>query len=104
MLYGRWSYFDSFVPDTSLHCIQKFLWVTKKLNGLKNKATRAAKRMKKSERRCNVDGDIDDCDCEPLRDDITALRTKYQEHHGRVYVDYRIGIKEAIKTDPRSFF
>jgi hypothetical protein len=32
------------------------------------------------------------------------LRTEYQEHHGRAYDEYRIDIKEAIKTDPKNFF
>jgi hypothetical protein len=71
---------------------------------LKNRATRAAKKMKKSERRCMIDDDIDDCDCERLRDNFTTLRTEYQEHHGRAYDYYRMGIEEAIKTDPRSIF
>jgi hypothetical protein len=44
------------------------------------------------------------CDCERPQDDFTALRTEYQEHLGRVYDDYRIGIEKTIKTDPRSFF
>jgi hypothetical protein len=44
------------------------------------------------------------CDCERLWYDITALRTEYQEHHGRAYDEYHIDIEEAIKTDPKSFF
>jgi hypothetical protein len=28
----------------------------------------------------------------------------YQERHGFAYDDYRIGIKEEIKTNPKSFF
>jgi hypothetical protein len=55
--------------------------------------------MKESERRC-----ISKCDCERLRDGFTALRSTYQERHGFVYDDYRIGIEEEIKTDPKSFF
>jgi hypothetical protein len=51
-----------------------------------------------------IDNDIDDCDCERQKDDFTALRTKYQEHHGHAYDDYRTGIEKAIKIDPRSFF
>jgi hypothetical protein len=53
--------------------------VTKELNGLKNKATKAAKKMKESERRCMVDDDISECDCERLRGDFTTLRSTYQE-------------------------
>jgi hypothetical protein len=62
--------------------------VTKELNGLKNKTTKAAKKMKESERRWMVRGDF------------TALRSTYQERHGFAYEDYRIGIEEEIKTDP----
>jgi hypothetical protein len=51
-----------------------------------------------------IDDDIDDCDCERLQDDFTALRTAYQEHHGRAYDDYHIGIEKAFKTDSRSYF
>jgi hypothetical protein len=51
-----------------------------------------------------IDDDIGDCDCKRLQDDFTALRTAYQEHHGRAYDDYHIGIKEAFKPDPRSYF
>jgi hypothetical protein len=52
------------------------------------KNIRAAKRMKK--KRCIIDDDIDDYDCERLRDAFTALRTDYQENHGR--------------ADPRRYF
>jgi hypothetical protein len=51
-----------------------------------------------------VEDDISDCDCERLRSDFTALRSKYQERHGFAYDDYRIGIQEEIKTDTKSFF
>jgi hypothetical protein len=51
-----------------------------------------------------IDDNTDNCDGERLRDDFTALRTEYQKHNGRAYDDYRIGIEEAIKTDPTSFF
>jgi hypothetical protein len=40
------SCFEKFVPRTSAHCAQKLPWVTKKLNGLKSKTTKAAKKMK----------------------------------------------------------
>jgi hypothetical protein len=43
-----------------------------------------------------IDDFIDDCDCQRL----ILLRTEYQELFA--YNDYRIGIKEAIKTDPRT--
>jgi hypothetical protein len=54
--------------------------------------------------RCMVNYDISECDCERLRDYFTALRSTYQEYHGLVYEDYRIGIEEEIKTDPKNFF
>jgi hypothetical protein len=93
-----------FVPRTSTCCAQKLPWVTKELNGLKNKTTKAAKKMKESERRWMVDDDISECDFERLWGDLTALRSTYQELHGLAYDDYRIGIEEKIKTDPKSFF
>jgi hypothetical protein len=62
---------------------------------LNNKATRAAKGMKKS--------DIEDCDCERLQDNFTAMGTDCQEHHERAYDGYRIGIEETIKTDKEFF-
>jgi hypothetical protein len=74
------------------------------MNGLKNKTTKAAKKMKKSERRYMVDDDISECGCERLRGDFTALRSTYQERHGFAHYHYRIGIEEEIKTDPKSFF
>jgi hypothetical protein len=36
-----------------------------------------------------IDDDIDDCACERLADNFTALRTGYQEHHERAYNYYR---------------
>jgi hypothetical protein len=78
--------------------------MTKVLNGLRNKTTKAARKMKESERRCMVDDDISECDCERLRGDLTGLRSTYQERHGLAYDDYRIGIEEEINTNPKSFF
>jgi hypothetical protein len=37
-------------------------------------------------------------------ENLTALRSTYQERRGFVYDNYRIGIEEEIKTDPESFF
>jgi hypothetical protein len=65
---------------------------------------KSCKKDEKSNRRCMIDDGINDCDCERLQDDFNVLRTKYQEHLRRSYDDYRIGIKEAFKTDPKSFF
>jgi hypothetical protein len=75
----------------SILCLTTLHRITKELNGLKNRTTKAAKKMKESERRCMVDDDI-------------ALRSTYQERQGLAYDDYRIGIEEEIKTDPTSFF
>jgi hypothetical protein len=61
------------------------------------------KNMKESERRCMVDDDISECDCERLGGNFTALRSTYQERHRLAYDDYRIGIEEEIKTDPENF-
>jgi hypothetical protein len=64
-----WCYFE--------RCCRKFPWVTKEPNDLKNKTTRATKRIKESERRCMMNVDIDECDCEELRADFIVLRTDY---------------------------
>jgi hypothetical protein len=45
-----WSCFEKLVPRTSTRCAQKLPWVTKELNELKNKTTKAVKKMEKSER------------------------------------------------------
>jgi hypothetical protein len=60
--------------------------------------------MKESERRCMVNDDISECNCERLRGNFTALKSTYQERHGLAYDDYHIGIEEEIKTDPKSLF
>jgi hypothetical protein len=54
-------------------------WVTKELNGFNNRATRAPKKDEKRDSLCMIDDDIDDCDCERLREDCTVLRTEYNE-------------------------
>jgi hypothetical protein len=33
-----------------------------------------------------------------------SLREEYRLMHGRAYDDYRVGIEEAIKSDPKTFF
>jgi ABC-type transport system involved in multi-copper enzyme maturation permease subunit len=38
------------------------------------------------------------------RGDFTALKSTFKERHGYVYDNYRIGIEEEIKTDPKSVF
>jgi hypothetical protein len=47
---------------------------------------------------------IDDCECKYLRKEFLSLREEYQLMHGRAYDDYRVGIEEAIKIDPETFF
>jgi hypothetical protein len=40
-----WSCFENFVPRTSTRCVQELPWVTKELNELKNKTTKAGKSL-----------------------------------------------------------
>jgi hypothetical protein len=63
---------------------------------LKNKETKATKSSKASEKRCLEEETIDDCDCKH--------KEEYQLMYGRVYDDYHVGIEEAIKSDPKTFF
>jgi hypothetical protein len=72
-------------------CDERTEWIQKQDD-------KAAKKLKKSERRCIVDDDISECDFVRLRGDLTALRSTYQEYRGFVYDDYRIGNEEEIKT------
>jgi ribonuclease BN (tRNA processing enzyme) len=60
--------------------------------------------MKLSERRWMMNVDIDECNCEELRNNFAALRTVHQEHHRRAYDDCHISNEEGIKTDPMIFF
>jgi hypothetical protein len=39
--------------------------------------------MKESERGCMVNVDKYECDCKKLQNDFAALKSDYQEHHGR---------------------
>jgi hypothetical protein len=71
---------------------------------LKNKKTKTVKRSKTSEKRCLENETIDDCECEQLRGELVSLRVEYQQIHGRAYEDYRVGIEEAIKSGPKTFF
>jgi hypothetical protein len=79
-------------------------WITGEVSYLKIKETKTAKRSKAREKRCLKDKTIDDCECKQLRKEFLSLREKYQLMHGRAYDDYRVGIEEAIKSDPKSFF
>jgi hypothetical protein len=71
---------------------------------LKKKKTKAAKRLKASEKRCLEDETIDDCQCEHLQAEFFSLREEYQLMHGRAYDDYRVVTEVAIKSDLRVFF
>jgi hypothetical protein len=71
---------------------------------LKNKKTKTAKRSKASEKRCLEDETIDDCESEQLRGGFLSLIEEYQLRHGRAYDDYRVGIEEAMKIGPKTFF
>jgi hypothetical protein len=70
----------------------------KEAEWFEEQGNKSCKNDEKSEWRCMIDNDIDDCDhcdCERLQDDFTASRTEYHEHHehhGRAYDDHRIGI------------
>jgi hypothetical protein len=46
------------------------------------------------------DETIDDCECEQLRGEFISLREEYQLLHGQAYDNYRVGIEEAIKSEP----
>jgi hypothetical protein len=39
------------------------------------------------------------CECEQLRGKFFSIREEY-----RAYDDYRVGIEEALKSDPKTFF
>jgi Reverse transcriptase (RNA-dependent DNA polymerase)/Endonuclease-reverse transcriptase len=99
-----WNCFERHVPTKFSRIDRKLPWMTKELDCLKNKKAKAAKKSKKSEIRCLEDESIDDCKCEHLREKFSLLREEYQLLHGRAYDDYRAGIEEAIKSDPKTFF
>jgi hypothetical protein len=83
---------------------RKLPWITGELSCLKNKETKAAKRLIASEKRCLEYEKIDDCECEQLRGEFLSLKEQYQLLHGWAYDDYHVGIKKAIKSDPKTFF
>jgi hypothetical protein len=47
---------------------------------------------------------IDYCEYEQLGGEFLSLREEYQLMHVKTYDDYRVGIEEAIKSDPETFF
>jgi hypothetical protein len=105
LLYERvWNCFERHVPMRFSRGRRKLPWTTGELSCLKNKETKAGKRSKAREKRCLKDETIDDCEFEQLRREFLSLREEYQLMHGRAYDDYRVGIEEAIKSDPKTFF
>jgi hypothetical protein len=52
---------------------RKLPWITGELSCLKNKKTKAAKRLKASEKQGLEDETIDDCECEQLRGEFLSL-------------------------------
>jgi hypothetical protein len=99
-----WSCFKRYVLMRFSRGGRKLPWITGELSCLKNKKTKAAKRSKVSEKRCLENETIDDCECEQLRGEFFSLREEYQLMLGRAYDDYSVGIEEAIKNDPKTFF
>jgi hypothetical protein len=89
-----WSCFEKYVSMRFSRCGQKLLWITSELSCVKNKE-RACKK------RCLEDKTIDDCECKHLQWKFLSLREEYQLMHGWAYDDYRNGIEEAIKSDPK---
>jgi hypothetical protein len=79
-------------------------WESKCSRILKNKANKAAKNLKLSESRCMSNGDIDDCECERLRENFVSARSDYQLIHRSAYDDYREKTERSIKKDPKTFF
>jgi hypothetical protein len=98
-----WSCFERHVPMRFSRG-RKLPSITGELSCLKNKKTKVAKRAKASQKRCLEDKTIDDCEYEQLRGEFLSLREEYQVMHGQAYDDYRVGIEEAIKSAPKTFF
>jgi hypothetical protein len=90
------------VPMRFSRGCRKLPWITGELSCLKNKKTKAAKRSEASKN--DVDETIDDCECEQLRREFFSLREECQLMRGRAYVNYRVGIENAIKSYPKTFF
>jgi hypothetical protein len=72
--------------------------VTKELNGLKNKTTKAAKKMKESEWRCMVDDNISECDCERLRAILLLLEVRIRSVMGLLMTIIKIDHKSFVKV------
>jgi hypothetical protein len=99
-----WSCFERHVPTRYSGFEQKLPRMTKELTSLKNNKARASKKSKDRKNRCLKDDAIDNCECERLREKYISLREEYQQQHGRAYDDYHAKIREAIKSNPKTFF
>jgi hypothetical protein len=94
--------FEKFVPRISTRCALP--WVTKELNGLKNKTTKVAKNLKESERRCMVDDDISECDCERLPAILLLLEVRIRSVMSLLMTMIVLALKKRFKPTLRVFF
>lgn len=99
-----WSCFDRHVPKSRASRNATFPWDSKCLRVLKNKSNSAAKKMKRSESACLLNPNIDNCECERLRTEFSAARSEYQLVFHSEYDDFRKGVEDSIKSDPKTFF
>jgi hypothetical protein len=99
-----WRCFDRHVPKLRSNLNVAAPWDSKCLHSLKNKANSAAKKMKQSERHCLLNSSVNECECENLKAAFATARSEYQTAFNNAYDNYRIGIEESIKNDPKIFF
>jgi hypothetical protein len=92
----KWYKFSKFVCSSELSCCS--------LRSLENQINSAAKKMKKSERPCLLTSNVNECEWENLRSVFTTARSEYQWAFNNAFDNYRIGIEDAIKNDPKAFF
>jgi hypothetical protein len=77
----------------------------KELNGLKNKMTKAAKKMTESEQRCKVDNDdFSECDCERLRAILLLLELRIRSVKGLLMTIIVLASKKRLRPTLRIFF
>jgi hypothetical protein len=99
-----WRCFDRFVLKSRSNLNVAAPWDSKSLRSLKNKTNSAAKKMKQSERHCLLNSNVNECECENFRSAFTSARSDYQSAFNNAYDDFRIGIEDSIKNDPKTFF
>jgi hypothetical protein len=92
------------VPSRYSACEQKLPRTTRELTSLKNNKAKTTKKSKDSEKQYLEDEVTDNCECERLREKFVSLREEYQQQHVLAYDENRAKIKEAIKSDPKTFF